>query len=127
MITAAVDQLVADLEGTGYPVETAVPHELVAGEGLIVLVPGEDYVTPADTFAAEYVVNLEAHLLVDLVDNAAAAEDLDRLIAAVVDAVDGGLWSLGTMRRPGPLTANEWLAHGTTLPLSVITTLTPQE
>lgn len=128
----ATEVLLETLQAEGLNVVDHVPAELAVPEGgLIVLVPAEDYLKRADTFADEYELRLEAHVLVDLVDNDAAAEDLDALLIKLIGVLDGedlaGAWDLGTITRPGPLTANDWLAHGTTLPLSTITTITPGE
>lgn len=114
LIAALTEQLP---EATVY---NHVPEEIVAPA--VVVTPAEDYLTESDSFApGEYVMALEVHVLVDLVDNEAAAEELDQLLAGVLARI--GLWSLNHTSKPQPVHTSSWLLHGVRLDLSTETTL----
>lgn len=114
----ALRALLAD--ATGLEVLDHVPEELLPP--VLVLTPAEGYLELADTFGG-WLVNLELYVLVELVGNAQAAEDLDATLAKVLGVVDGSLWSLNGMTKPGPFHSAAWLAHGIRLDLSTETTL----
>lgn len=94
---------------------------------VVVLQPAEDYVTSGEedaTFApTEYVVTEEVWLLVDLVDNQAAARELDEILESVLLAITPSVWWVKSIGQPGPVHTSEWLSHGLLLQVSTFTTL----
>lgn len=107
---------------TGVDVFDHVPEVLPLP--CVVLEPADPYLTKTETFGDDYDVRVSAWVLVELVGNEQANEDLDALLATVLPVVRAAGWDLEGVSRPGPYTiAETYLAHGTTLTLASTTTL----
>lgn len=98
-----------------------VPEELVPP--VVVVQPGEDYLTQDGGTFGEWRLNLDLYVLVELAGNEQAAEDLDVELRKVLAVLDRSVWSLDGMAKPGPFHTTEWLAHGTRLRISTETQL----
>lgn len=90
-----------------------------------VLQPADPFVFEApagpdgSTFAEPFVVGFEIILLVELSetqDNAAAGEQLDKMLDQLLEALRGpenaGGWWLDSMGQPGALLTTDWITHG---------------
>lgn len=91
---------------------------------LLILQPGENYLTGDEVTlnGSEYALNLEAYLTVELLDNEAAADDLDELLEHLLTQLPPA-WGIDGIDQPGPIQAGDWLAHATRVRISRFLTL----
>lgn len=120
-LRTALEEALTAAEITEAVVLDHVPEEIAPPA--LILEPAEDYLSGAETFADEYDLNLELYVLVDLVGNQQAAEDLDQLLGVVLALLRGSRWGIKRMSAPAPFHTTQWLAHGCRLSLSTETTL----
>lgn len=125
-LKAAREALVALLAANGGPHVLAFVPEAIAPP-VAVLEPSDQYVGTGDedaTFAAaEHLVQVDLWLLVDLVDNQAATDNLDALLEAVLARVEPSTWFVQVVNKPGPVHTSEWMAYGVRVTLGSWITL----
>lgn len=122
-IAEAKAELVAALKAKGLVCEDHVPEELLPP--VAVLDGDEDYLKRGDTYSDdEQWLNMRLFVLVSLVGNAQAAEDLDTALTQAIAGLLTTSWEQGSMTRPGPFHTTEWLAHGVAINVSTLVNLT---
>jgi hypothetical protein len=117
MIGAERDDLAERLTAAGVATTLFVP-ELI-GTPCALLIPGNNYLIGPDTLTGAWTMTLNLYLLVELVDNEAATEDLDDLIATALPLLED--WEVTAMSQPGQFSTTAWTANGVVLTITNLT------
>lgn len=109
-ITDATTALAAALNSADYPTSPVVPEDLMTPA--IVAQAGEPYLDADEiTLGGEKVLHIDLWLLVDLVTNEQAVEDLNNMLTHVLATLPK-TWGVDEIGRPGPASTANWAAHG---------------
>lgn len=125
-IYASVQELVAQLQPTGYTVYDHVPsHQLEPP--CLVIEPREPFLTPGDTYdMTEWMANLTVWVLVPLLDEYDAnTYAFQTALEQVLSKLSRSSWGIDAIGRPSDKTAGEWLAWGAGVQVSSFTNINP--
>lgn len=119
-ITDAIAALAAALNTPETPAQATVPEDLITPA--IVAVPAEPFLDDDGAGFGEYNLHVDLWLLVDLVTNEQAADELTDLLTHVLTYLPEG-WGIDSIARPGPAQNGQWMAHGMPITVSRYITL----
>ncbi len=118
---ALADDLATALEDTPLTVHGTVPEAL---EPPCVIVQAADpFLVPGETFAGDWQASYDLFLVVDLLSNAQAIEDLEDVLVPLLAALEATEYGVDAVGRPGPINTAEWVAHALTVTVSRFVTL----
>lgn len=115
-ITEATAALTEALNSPDYPAEPVVPEDLLTPA--IVAQAGEPYLDAEEgTFAEPFALHVDIWLLVELVTNQQASDDLAAMLTHVLAELPES-WGVDEIGRPGPVSTANWACHGMRISVS---------
>ncbi len=112
-LAAARSEIKTVLDTAGYTVKTYIPERVAPP--LIILEPGDPYMTEGNTFTS-FTVRFNLLLLAGPWTNAKASDDLDQMVMDVVDALD--MYFIDKVEQPQMFEANNVSYLGTRINIS---------
>ena len=128
-ITEARQQLAGLLlepaQATGGVSLDHVPEELPTP--CVVLDYADTPLERSDAYDDEWWLTVRVYVLVDVLANQQATEDLEALLSGVLPTLATSEWEVAGVTRPGPYRAGAWIAHGVAITVRNLITLTHPE